>query len=569
MADKNNNKKSMVDKFKGLFNWPIAGSGNVLDSAMPTGNGMNAVPDQRIVRVEQPYGDKKPSLLYDRTTGYSQIGNLSHNFTMEKVQGAFRAAENGDVRMLFTYYRDFFLGSGIVVAEISKRKLSTISEPFTLLPASKSPDDVKAAKVIEQLLNRCSSFRPALNHMMNSVVYPIAVIEKTFEPIDNDYDEYYGSNEFNLNYRIKELHAVSYDTITYRLPYIPQSTGHSQIVGNNVYIPGSTAVVYDSVGRPEDVIYNKDSWEPDLRFWSVLPNGTIIQAPSLMISPDPDRHIIYRSNLLNGIARDNFGGLGKSLLFLAIMSQMGLDVFLRCLQKFGSPFIVAKVDMQSTDIVNQIMEAFGNLNVLNAIAVNKDAMVELQEMNFAGAADAHSRFLEFINDQISLLISGQVLSSHARAGGLGNGAANLQASVREDIIKYDRLSLNDALQHGLFKQLLQINNIKGEVPKIVWGGSSSTADNLALSTTIENLHNAGIEVSDESMDDLSTQLGFIVFKNNNSTNTNPNKINNISNKPDKNEIKNPNLDVSQSKEISENKIGDLKDIQDNNLKQNE
>lgn len=499
-------KTTIKDKIKQIFTWrePVSGAGNILSSALPTGTDANWVPDQTMVRAIEPYGNKKPNKLYDRTTGYSQIQNLSHEFTMQKVQGAFRSAENGDVRMLFAYYRDFFLGTGIVVTELGKRKLSTISVPYTILPASKSPDDVKAAKIIEQLLTRCPTFRSSLVHMMNAIVYPIAVIEKAFSQID----ESYGTNEFNLKYRIKELHAVDYNMITYRLPYIPQSTGHTNIIGNNVLQQGQTSVVYESVGRPEDVIYDPDSWEPDLRFWSVLPNGTIIQAPSLMISPDPDRHIIYRCNLLHGIARENFGGLGKSLLFLAIMSQLGLDVFLRCLQKYGMPLIITKVDNTQVDTVNAIAETFGNLNIVNAIMVNKDAQVQIEEMNYSGAADAHSKFVEFINDQISLLISGQTLSSHAKSTGLGSGVANLQGAVREDIIQYDRLCLSDSLKHGLFKQLLEINDIKGECPTIQWGAGNSPSDNLTLSDTINNLKLAGLELDDESIEQLSEKFGF-------------------------------------------------------------
>lgn len=492
-----------VNKNKSGFRWPISGQGYVLNGGLPAG-AYTPVLDQTAVRILQPWGTKVPTKLLDRTTGYSQIQNLSKEFTLEKVQGAFRSAEQGDTRLLFTYYRDFFLGNGQIVSELSKRKLSTLSVPFTVIPENKTiPDDVKAAEVISHLLNKYDGFSDALIHAMNSIVYPVSVIEKTFKPIDEEY----GDNPYNLRYCIRHLHPVDYNLISYRLPYVPQQMGHTQVVGPNL-ITTTPVAAYNSTGIPEDIVYDPDGWEPNLRFWQVLPNGIIINTPSTMIAPDPYRHMIHRSNLLIGIARENFGALGKSLLFLSIMSQLGLDVFLRCMQKYGMPFIVAKVDTSQVDTVEQIMNAFRDCNILNAIAVNKDAMIELQEMNYNGAAQAHETFLNFVNDQISLLISGQTLSSHTKSTGLGSGTANLQASVREDIIQFDRINLNNFLRNHLFRQLLDINGIKGNCPNIRWGSAATAKETLDISTTLKNLKMSGLEPTDDAVESLGTTFGY-------------------------------------------------------------
>lgn len=507
--------KVIRNQVKNNFPYPVNNTGYVLGgAALPNSATMlNPVPDQNAVRAIEPYGTTIPRLRQDRTTGYSQIANLSNNFDLQKVQAAFRTAENGDTRLLFTYYRDFFINNSQVVTELSKRKLSTLSEKFNILPIDKNnKDDVRAAEVIKELILDCSTFNYSLTHAMNAIVFPVAILEKTFEPIT---DMNYGDNKFNLNYRIKELYPVDYNLVSYKLPYQPQVNGFSTInVGNKPVVTSIAGDIdYDALGIPQDIVYNPDSWEPDIRFWPVLPNGNVIQSPAMLIAPDPNRHMIYRCDLLAGIAPENFGGVGKSLLFLSIMAQLGLNVFLNCLQKFGLPFIVAKVDTTSIDTVNSIVETFGNMSsVISAIAVNKDAVVELQEMNYSGASDAHRTFLEYINDQISMLICGQTLSSHTKSTGMGSGVANLQSSVRDDFINYDRDCLNNLLRHQLFKQLLEINNIKGAVPQIVWGGSSSTQDKVNDSIMIMNLKNAGIELSDDSIDDLSIKTGYKFIK---------------------------------------------------------
>jgi hypothetical protein len=59
---------------------------------------------------------------------------------------------------------------------------------------------------------------------------------------------------------------------------------------------------------------------------------------------------------------------------------------------------------------------------------------------------------------------------------------------------------------------LDINGIRGNVPIIKWGGSATPQDNKDLSATILNLYNAGITISDDSLNDLSDQLGLLVEK---------------------------------------------------------
>lgn len=455
---------------------------------------------QNDVKITQPFGTPAPSKILDRASGWSQLANVSEKFTMQKVQEAFRAAERGDTTYLFAYYRDFILGSNSGASAFSKRKLSTVAEKWNIIPEDKTnPDDVLAAKVITEALNKCFSFDAALTHMLNAVIYPVASLEKIFAPID----ENYGVNKYNLRYRIKELYPVDYILHTWRLPYLPN--GPLNLIGQSPLSP--PPITQTMTGRPADTVWDPDSWEPDLRYWSVLQNGLVNYSYAFMMAPDPNRHIVYRSNLLNGIARENFGGLGKALLFLMIMSQMGLDIYLTCLQKFGLPVMVAKVDMSQTDTVNDIMKAFGDLNVIPAMAINKDAEIELQEMNYSGAADAHTKFLEYIDKQIQLLLLGQVLDSQKSTGGMGTGKESIQSDVRQDYIRFDRLCLAQALKTQLFRQYLDINGIKGSCT-ITWGSDST--NKKELSEVISNLKNAGFEPTDDSIELIGEQLGFTI-----------------------------------------------------------
>ena len=194
------------------------------------------------------------------------------------------------------------------------------------------------------------------------------------------------------------------------------------------------------------------------------------------------------------------------------MSQLGIDVFLKCLQKWGVPFIVAHVDTTQTETVNSVMQTFENMNIINGLVLDKTAVAELQESNLSGAADAHDKFLNFIHDQISLLLCGQTLGSNVKSTGLGSGTANLHSHIRDDLIKYDRACLDDCLRHQLFKQILEINGIDGCPPHIIWGSSQSMEECVQMSTVIMNLSNAGWSIDDDSIDDINKKFGFKLVK---------------------------------------------------------
>jgi phage gp29-like protein len=518
MADNTNKNSGLINKARSLLtnNWfgnklPVSEAGklpvgNVIDQ---TGVQANSEPvvvtTQRMVKELEPYGTKVPKKILERSSGWSQLQNLSHEFTLEKVQSAFRQAERGSMNMLFAFYRDFFTNNAKIVSSLNKRKLAVVSDAWTILPRDKkNPDDVLAAKVLTKELNNCQYFNDALIHLMNAIIFPVAVLDKTFKE-SNEVIDLEDNTHFQMRYSLNNLYTVDYQLLNWVLAYIPQGPIN---IGNqtSAFTPPLTQTL---TGRPEDTIYDPDSWEPNLRFWSVLDNGLINYAYAYMYAPDPNKHIIYRSNLLNGIARENYAGIAKSLLFLCIMEQMDLDVFMQCLQKYGKPIIIGKVDTSQVDTVQQILDAFGNIDILNAIAVNKDAQIEIAEMNYTGAADAHTKYLDFINNMIDLLILGQTLDSNKSTGGMGSGKESLQSDVRNDIIKYDRLNLANCLHHQLFKQILEINGLQGDV-YITWAGGNTINENKIVSETLVNLNNAGLEPTDDSIEILSEKLGFTI-----------------------------------------------------------
>src|SRR5580698_616483 len=102
-------KNKLTEKIKGFFggtNTPMPAKtsalvGTQINSRYVYSNGkILPITDQPLVKATEPYGTKIPNKVLDRASGWSQIANVSHNFTMDKIQAAFRAAERGDLTLL-------------------------------------------------------------------------------------------------------------------------------------------------------------------------------------------------------------------------------------------------------------------------------------------------------------------------------------------------------------------------------------------------------------------------------------------------------------------------------------
>ena len=180
---------------------------------------------------------------------------------------------------------------------------------------------------------------------MNGIVFPVSVVEKTFEPIESNY----GLNKHNLRYKIKKLYPVDYNLITYRLPYLPQ--GPINTSGNQPVIP-TPPLTQDMTGRPEDTIYDPDSWEPDLRFYSTFPNGMIDWSYASVYKAMPERHIVHRGSLMPSGVRDNYGGIMRALMFWNFLLVHVRDWWARGAERWGSPFIVIKGNVNDSNTLD-------------------------------------------------------------------------------------------------------------------------------------------------------------------------------------------------------------------------
>lgn len=392
--------------------------------------------------------------------------------TATTIQSALRAAEQGDTRQLFTLYRDICIGQAHVVSELNKRKLAVICEQWNVIPANKgNPDDVKAAEACKEMIRLGDQWMQDLNVLLDGCLWPVIVTEKIWRAVQP------GETELPLRLTFSRLHQIN-----------PQLLCFNPGWGYGDALP-------------------TDQWEPQVRLFKVDEAGITNFSLAESVYLNKDKHLVYRGH--TGTGRDNWGGPLRSILGWWFLAECGRDWFGRFMERYGSPFPVAKIDAKNPTAVTFMQTAFAEATKIGGLVIDHGAEVQL----IAAAANAneagYQAFLEVCNREISKIILGQTLSADAQPTGLGSGVAQLHSDVRDDIKKFDRLNLGAAICHQIFMQFLKFNAIKGHAPSIVWGGLDAE-DSKAMGALLVDLKNAGLQPTDEALPGISEKMGFPV-----------------------------------------------------------
>lgn len=383
-------------------------------------------------------------------TRYNALAEQSYQAASLDAAGlhtALRSAEGGDVRQLFAIYRDTILSDNHVQTEFSKRKLAVLGDTMSVLPLDKkNADDTAAADFIRGQIEDLSGWTKALAHLQDSILWPVSVVEKVYRP-----------------------------------------TGGSFVLDSLVPVPHE--LLDFSSGRLRIL-------PTDERGWPRYNAGE---------DPDPRRYIIHRNHLLS--TPDHWGGPMRSILFWWLLGAMDRDWWARFLDRYGSPFLVGKYDSNDDASRSVLERAFSAAVRIGGLVVTRDTNVEIQQAAAGASGDAFEKFYTISRREISKLIVGQTLSSEAQSTGLGSGVANTQAGVRDDYRQFDAKTIAETLRDQLFRQICDINGLRGGVPRLSWGGVS-VAESKATGDLLESLSRAGLRIADEGLPQISDKLGL-------------------------------------------------------------
>ncbi len=454
---------------------------------------LEAVPvDDAVTMVPVPMGRRAVM------SGTAELPNLSTSLDADRLQSSIRAAERGETYQLFAIYRDMVMGYTHLQAEMMKRKCVILGQPHALIPKDKkNADDLRAAKAIAEMIDGCENWMDGLSHLLDASLYPVAVNEKIFSPLDADDLEDF---TIPVRFKLKKFAEVNPQLLCFKIAYTPQlfHAPFSRQSGG-----------YWAASDPSNTTgqYDPNAWESELRFYDTMPTGMVDFSMSSIYAPDRNRHLVHRGDALSRTIRDNFGGPMRAILFWWLLATKDRDWFGQFMQKYGSPFLVGKANAQDKGTVDLLTRAFSLATQIGGIVIDKRAELELMSASATDGANSHKTLINVCNDEVSKIVVGQILSSTPKSTGLGSGVAELHGEVRQDYRLFDMRKLSHTLKRQLFKPYLRMNGIRGSAPDILWGGEKE-GDAKMLAESISQFAMGGLTPTDDGIETISQRSGI-------------------------------------------------------------
>ncbi len=160
--------------------------------------------------------------------------------------------------------------------------------------------------------------------------------------------------------------------------------------------------------------------------------------------------------------------LFSRIFWNATLKRNGLKWWSRWLEKFGSPYLIAKYGGADEAERARLLDA---LDVLQGSAVgvigSEDELQTIESATKVASASAHREFVKFHNAEISKAILGQTMTTELDGQG-SRAAAQVHDGVRVDIAHSDRRRVSSFFER-VFALLVRVNLGEGvSVPRFVF-----------------------------------------------------------------------------------------------------
>lgn len=480
-----------------------------------------AKPDSSLALMMTP--EQERGLLTEiqaKLSGLGEPPQLGYRVTLADIQKAIRMSEIGEPYYMFALFRDMIENDPHLSSSIGQRVMSFMGQNETIEPFDpENKDDKIACEFIEDIRDNCENWREGMVHLAQGHIWPIAGCEKIYAKVEPE-DAY--KFRHPTQWKLSKLHPIPWPLFTYKIAYwwgtaagaVPGqnqspgdfTTGTGAVPINNP--PGISAYKPQMVSDNSVYVWNPQDWHADLRFYGTLSNGLIDWTLATGYKPDKVRHVLHSAQVSTSGMRENFGSILRSIIALWFYKRNLIDWGLRGMERYGSPFAIAKANISNKNISDLLTKAFDQASKINALLIPNGTTVDLKEINAAGMADGYIKMIDMLNMEITKGILGQTMSTSNKGNGLtgGSGQADLHGDVKEEWSLFDKRSFCDMQAQQIFEPLLRINGYKGRC-RAVRGGVSA-GQQAQLAKTLQSLYLSGVRVKAEEEQKLTNTFGF-------------------------------------------------------------
>ena len=195
-------------------------------------------------------------------------------------------------------------------------------------------------------------------------------------------------------------------------------------------------------------------------------------------------------------------GLIRVLAWLHCFQNWPIKDLFSFIERFGMPFVVAKVDQNAWDNERAVLHSLiRNFGPNGGGVFTKATELQLLNASNTGGDNVYFRALEFTHNAIYTLLCGQLASS-GDSSGMSNGSA--QTAVRQDILEADARSVESTVRARIAAPWTAFHFNGAAVPKLHFK-IEPPEDQVHLAKVIYTLAQAGFKADPQ---ELSERFGL-------------------------------------------------------------
>jgi phage gp29-like protein len=160
-------------------------------------------------------------------------------------------------------------------------------------------------------------------------------------------------------------------------------------------------------------------------------------------------------------------GLGSKLFWPTYFKRQNITFWLTFADKFGSPTAIGKYPGGTSDTEqSDLLTAISSIAQESGVIVPDNMVIELLEASRSGAGDFYERMCRYMDEQISVAVLGETMTTIAKAAGLGSGQSDVQNDIRLELARADADLLTGTLQETLVRWMVELNMPGAGIPRV-------------------------------------------------------------------------------------------------------
>lgn len=160
-------------------------------------------------------------------------------------------------------------------------------------------------------------------------------------------------------------------------------------------------------------------------------------------------------------------GLGSKLFWPTFFKRQNITFWLAFADKFGSPTVVGKYPSGTLeDEQNALLDSLSAIAQEAAVVVPEGMVIDLLEAKRSGAGDFYERLCRYMDEQMSVAVLGETMTTTAQGAGLGSSQSDTHNDVRLELARADADLLTGTLQETLVKWIVELNVPGAGIPRV-------------------------------------------------------------------------------------------------------